>query len=315
MGMNHKGELAKLTQQVRPDIVIITTIELVHIEYFKNAEEIADAKAEIFGSMGKTSTAILPFDNPHFERLKSHAGKQGIGKILSFGEDEEADAHMTDCALHADHTKVTASILGEPVKYKLNIPGKHIALNSLAALTAVKAAGGKLGIAVEALKNSEPVEGRGNRISVTLVEGQPPLTIINESYNANPASMAAAFEVFAMVNPAPGGRRIAVLGDMLELGREGAILHAGLANPLLKAKADLVFCCGPLMDAMYQLLPPDWRGAHAKNSQELAPLLVEAVRPGDVILIKGSAGSKMSYIVQALQLMAPQKQKGSSHAL
>jgi UDP-N-acetylmuramoyl-tripeptide--D-alanyl-D-alanine ligase len=319
LGMNHAGELAKLTQQVKPHIAIITTIEPVHIEFFKNAEAIADAKAEIFQSMGKNTNddgavggiAILNLDNPHFARLKTHAEKAGVGKIFSFGEDEEAQAHLVDCALHADSTKVTADILGERVKYKLNIPGKHIALNSLSALTAVKAAGGNLPVAVEALKNSEPVEGRGNRILVTIAEGQPPFTIINESYNANPASMLAAFEVFAMVEPAPGGRRIAVLGDMLELGKEGPRLHAGLANPLLKAKADLLFCCGPLMDALYQTLPPDWHGAHTKDSQMLAALVTAAAKPGDVFLIKGSAGSKMSYVVQALQLMAHPQTKGA----
>ena len=317
LGMNHAGELTKLTAQVKPHIAIITTIEPVHIEFFKNAEAIADAKAEIFTGMGKEGIAILNLDNPHFARLNAHAEKAGVGKVFSFGEDEEAQSRMIDCSLHADSTKVTADILGERVKYKLNIPGKHIALKSLRALTAVKAAGGNLDIAVEALKNSEPIEGRGNRILVTIAENQPPFTIINESYNANPASMMAAFEVFAMVEPAPGGRRIAVLGDMLELGKEGPLLHAGLANPLLKAKADLLFCCGPLMDALYQMLPPDWHGGHTKDSQMLAPLVTAIAKPGDVFLIKGSAGSKMSYVVQALQAMAlPQtKTKETKHAV
>ncbi|MDE2335758.1 MAG: UDP-N-acetylmuramoylalanyl-D-glutamyl-2, 6-diaminopimelate--D-alanyl-D-alanine ligase, partial [Alphaproteobacteria bacterium] len=309
-------ELANLTQQVRPHIAIITTIEPVHIEFFKSVEAIADAKAEIFSGM-KGGTAILPFDNPHFARLKAHAEKAGLKKILSFGEDEDAQSRLIDCALHADSTKVTADILGERVKYKLNIPGKHIALNSLSALTAVKAAGGSLSVALEALKNSEPVEGRGNRISVAIAEGRPPVTVINESYNANPAAMLAAFEVFAMTAPAPGGRRIAVLGDMLELGKEGPRLHASLANPLLKAKTDLLFCCGPLMDALYQQLPPDWRGGYAKDSQALSALVTAAVKPGDVFLVKGSAGSKMSYVVQALQDMAlpHTKAKGTQHAV
>lgn len=316
LGMNHKGELTKLTEQVKPDVVMITTVEPVHIEHFKNAEEIADAKAEIFGGMGKNGIALLNIDNPHFARLKSYAEKQGLTKIYSFGEDEDADSRLDDCTLHSDSTKITAEVLGEPVKYKLNIPGKHIALNSLGALGVVKAAGGNLGIAVEALKNSTPVEGRGNRILVTIAEGQPPLTIINESYNANPASMLASFEVFSMVEPKGEGRRIAVLGDMLELGKEGPRLHAELANPLLKAKADLVFCCGLQMDAMYQLLPAGWRGAHAKDSQMLAPIVMAAARPGDVVLIKGSAGSKMSYVVQALQsLSPPQTKKETLHAV
>jgi UDP-N-acetylmuramoyl-tripeptide--D-alanyl-D-alanine ligase len=304
LGMNHPGELAKLTEQVRPHIALITTVEPVHIEHFKNIEEIADAKAEIFQSMGKDGVAVLNFDNAQFARLKGWAEKNGIGKILSFGEDEQAQSRLVDCSLHADSTKVTADILGERVKYRLNIPGKHIAMNSLGVLTVVKAAGGSLNLAIEALRNSEPVEGRGNRIKVALAEGQPPLVVIDESYNANPASMLASFGVFEMVEPAPGGRRIAVLGDMLELGRDGPQLHAGLANPLLKAKTDLVFCCGAQMDALYNVLPPGWRGAHTKDSQELAAQVAKIVKPGDVVLVKGSAGSKMSYVVQALQSLA-----------
>lgn len=317
LGMNHMGELSVLTRQVRPHAAMITTIEMVHSEFFKNVEEIADAKAEIFQGMGREGIAVLNIDNPHFARLKAHAEKQGLGKILSFGEDEEAQSRLVDCSLHADSSKVTVDVLGERVKYKLNIPGKHIAMNSLGALTIVKALGGNLNAAVEALRNSEPVEGRGNRIKVTIAEGKPPLVVIDESYNANPASMQAAFQVFAMVEPAAGGRRIAVLGDMLELGRDGPQLHASLANPLLKAKADLVFCCGAQMDAMYQILPPDWRGAHTKDSQELAKIVAAAVRPGDVILVKGSKGSKMPYVLQALQALAlPQtKPKETSHAV
>ncbi len=317
LGMNHVGELTRLTQQVKPHAVLITTVEPAHIEHFKNVEEIADAKAEVFLGMESDSIAVLNFDNPHFLRLSNHAVRQGIKNIFSFGEDENAQSRLIDCSLHADCSKVTAEILGERQKYKLNIPGKHIAMNALGVLTLIKALGCNLNTAVEALRVSEPVEGRGNRIQVMIAEGQAPLTIINESYNANPASMLAAFNVLALAEPADGGRRVAVLGDMLELGRDGPQLHAGLANPLLKAKADIVFCCGAQMDALYQLLPPDWRGAHTKESQELAGLVAAAVKPGDVILIKGSKGSKMPYVLQALQALAlPQtKTKDSVYAL
>ncbi len=306
MGMNHAGELEKLTAQVRPHIAIVTTVEAAHIENFKNVDAIADAKAEIFTGMDKNGIAILNNDNPHHARLKNAAEAVGISRILSFGEEEKTDAHLVDCTLHADSSKVTADISGERVKYKLNVPGKHIVINSLAALLAVRAAGGDLQTAVEAIKNSEPVEGRGNRLTVTMEDGQPPVIIIDESYNANPASMRASFSVFEMVAPKGAGRRIAVLGDMLELGRDGPRLHAELANPLLKAKTDLLFCCGPQMDALYQTLPEHWRGGHAPDSKALAELVTQAVQPGDVILVKGSAGSKMAYIVEALQcLRAP----------
>ncbi len=308
LGMNHAGELTVLSKQVRPHAVIITTVEPVHIEHFGSVEDVADAKAEIFEGVEKGGIAVLPADNAHFLRLSAKAEKHGL-KILPFGEDECAAAHMDDCSLHADGSFVNARVMGEKIRYRINISGRHIAMNALGALTLVKALGCDLTKAVEALRNASPVEGRGNRLSVTIEAGKPPVTVIDESYNANPASMLAAFKVFEMVVPPAGGRRIAVLGDMLELGREGPMLHAGLANPLLKAKADLVFCCGAQMDALYQLLPPDWRGAHTKDSQMLAPLVADAVRPGDVVLVKGSAGSKMSYIVQALSQIKPKEQQ------
>lgn len=301
MGMNHAGEMTALAAQVRPHIALVTTIEPAHIEHFGTVDAIADAKAEVFTGMDEKGIAVLNADNPHFQRLKAAAERRGLRKIYGFGEDDGAQSRLVDCTLHADSSRVTADILGERVKFRLAIPGRHIVLNALGALTVVKAAGGDLQKAVEALRNSEPTEGRGNRHTVTLKEGEPPLVIIDESYNANPSSMQAAFRVFEMVSPQKGGRRIAVLGDMLELGKDGPRLHAELANALLRAKTDALYCCGPLMDALYQALPPDWRGAHADDSKSLAAIVLDAVRPGDVVLIKGSAGSRMGYIVHALQ--------------
>lgn len=304
IGMNHPGEIIGLTDQVKPDIALITTIDREHIEFFDNGlDGIADANAEIFTGMSENGIAILNHDNPYFERLKAHAEKQGIKDIRGFGEEDGAGIKLVDCALHADSSRVTADIDGEKVKYKLQIPGKHIVLNSLGALGVVKAAGADLEKGIEALKNAEAVSGRGNRYQITLVAGEPPLTIIDESYNANPASMQAAFKVFELVEPQGEGRRLAILGDMLELGKDGPRLHAELANPLLKAKTDQLFCCGPLMDALYQALPAEWQGAHAKDSKALTDIVKETVKPGDVLLIKGSAGSRMAYVIEALHAM------------
>lgn len=304
IGMNHPGEIIGLTDQVKPHIAVITTIDREHIEFFDNGlDGIADANAEIFTGMDANGIAILNHDNPYFDRLKAHAEKQGIQTILGFGEDDGADIKLVDCALHADSSRVTADVEGTRAKYKLQIPGKHIVMNSLGALGVVKAAGADMDKAVEALKNAEAVTGRGNRHQITLVAGQPPLTIIDESYNANPASMQAAFKVFEMVEPQGEGRRLAILGDMLELGKDGPRLHAELANPLLKAKTDQLFCCGPLMDALYQALPPEWQGAHAKDSKLLTEIIKETVKPGDVLLVKGSAGSRMAYVIEALHAL------------
>jgi len=301
LGMNHEGEIRELVKQVRPHIAVITTVEPVHIEFFKNEEGIADAKAEIFTAMEGEKIAVLNIDNPHYKRLCDKAKEYGVKKIYSFGEDEAADCLLQDCLLRPDHVKVTAKVMGEPIKYKINIPGKHIALNSLSVMAVVKILGGDINKAVSALRSSEPINGRGNRIKIKIKDKEPEIIIIDETFNANPASMRAAFQVFAITEPVAGGRRIAVLGDMLELGKEGPKLHQELANPLLKTKVDKVLCCGPLMEAMYNMLPSDWHGGWAKNSYELAELVLKEVKPGDVLLIKGSKGSKMPYIIQALQ--------------
>lgn len=314
MGMNHTGEISLLTQQVRPHIALVTTIDREHIEFFQNGlDGIADANAEIFEGMDKNGIAVLNHDNPYFARLAQAAKDNGITQIYGFGEDDGADAKLADCSLHADGSRVTADILGERVKYRLMIPGRHIVMNSLGALAVVKAAKGDLTRATAALKEAGAVSGRGNRHTVILDEAAPPVTVIDESYNANPASMQAAFRVLELVEPQDNGRRIAVLGDMLELGREGPRLHAELANPLLRAKTDKLYCCGPLMEALYQALPPDWQGAHTADSKLLAERLKADIRAGDVVLVKGSAGSKMAYIIETLNALHVQKDK--RHAL
>lgn len=306
MGMNHEGELSALTKQVRPHIAIVTTIEPAHIEHFGTLEKIADAKAEIFEGLtadqnGNAPIAILNMDNPMFARLKAAASQNPAVRILAFGEDDHADTRMLDCALHADSSKLTADVSGDTARLRLNIPGKHIAQNALAVLTAVKMAGGHLPRAIAALESAQAVGGRGARITLMIDGSPPPVTLIDESYNANPGSMRAALDTFAITEPAAGGRRIAVLGDMLELGKDGPRLHAELANAVLRAKVDQLFCCGPQMEALYQTLPPAWRGAHTSDSKALVAPLLAAIKPGDVILVKGSLGSKMAYIVEALQ--------------
>lgn len=308
MGMNHAGELSALTKQVRPHIAIVTTIEPAHIEHFGTIEKIADAKAEIFeglttDSAGNAPIAILNCDNEMFARLKAAANATPAVRVLAFGEDEHADTRLTDCTLHADSSKITADVTGDMIRMRLNIPGRHIAQNALSVLTAIKAAGGNLNKAVAALESAQAVGGRGARITLMIDGSPPPVILIDESYNANPGSMRAALDTFAMTEPAAGGKRIAVLGDMLELGKDGPQLHAALANAVLHAKVDQLFCCGPQMEALYQTLPPAWRGAHTADSKALVAPLLDAVKPGDVILVKGSLGSKMAYIVEALRAL------------
>ncbi|HYC04271.1 MAG TPA: UDP-N-acetylmuramoylalanyl-D-glutamyl-2,6-diaminopimelate--D-alanyl-D-alanine ligase [Azospirillaceae bacterium] len=302
LGMNHAGEIGPLSRMVRPDVCIITTVEAVHLEHFANVEAIADAKAEIFEGMAPGATAVLNRDNPHFDRLAAAARAQGLNRILSFGAHRDADAKLVDCTLHAASSSVTASIRGETVSYTLSIPGRHQVLNSLGVLLAVQAAGGDLIAAARGLSQIQPIKGRGLRSRVTLDKGS--FTIIDESYNASPVSVAAAAGVLGAAAPGCGGRRIGVLGDMLELGAQSPQLHAGLAEPFRAAGIDLVFTCGPNMRHLHEKLPETMRGGHADDSAALAPLVAGAVHAGDVVMIKGSAGSRMARVVDALKALA-----------
>ena len=298
LGMNHAGEIGPLSRMVRPDVALITTVEAVHLEFFDSVEAIADAKAEIFQGMGPQGTAILNRDNPHFARLLAAARTQGLSRIWGFGANEQADARLLECSLHATSSAVTADLKGEPLQYCLSLPGRHHVLNSLGVLLAVRALGGDVVAAARSFCRLQAVKGRGQRKRVNLQRGS--FTVLDESYNASPVSVAAALEVLGKTDPGAGGRRIAVLGDMRELGADGPALHAGLADAVKRNHIDLVFCAGPLLRNLFDRLPADQRGRHEEDSQRLAPLLAAAVQPGDVVMVKGSAGSRMGVAVDAM---------------
>ena len=298
IGMNHAGEITPLTKLVRPHVVIVTTIEPVHLEYFGSLEAIADAKAEIFLGVEPGGAAVLNRDNAQFAQLRRAAEAAGITRIVTFGEHAEADARLLKTALHPDCSAVEASILGTPITYKLGAPGRHIVLNSLAVLAGATLLGADLALAALALARLEPPAGRGARISLTLPAGEA--LLIDESYNANPASMRAALALLGNAPLGPRGRRIAVLGDMLELGTEGQTLHRALAGPVADHDIDLVFCSGPLMHSLWKALPSERRGAYAETSAGLEAALLAAVREGDALMVKGSLGSRMGPLVKAL---------------
>jgi UDP-N-acetylmuramoyl-tripeptide--D-alanyl-D-alanine ligase len=300
LGMNHAGEIGPLSAMVRPDVGLITTIEPAHLEFFASVEAIADAKAELFEGMvpAADATAILNRDNPQFERLQAAARARGLGRIWSFGSDERAEGRLLDCSLEADGSAVTAELGGERLRYRLSLPGRHWVTNSLAVLLAVRAVGADLAAAAATLGRLPPVKGRGTRQRIGSASGG--FDLIDESYNASPAAMAAAFQVLGRVEPGAGGRRIAVLGDMRELGSHADALHGGLAAPLVAAGVDRVYCCGPHMAALVRALPAALRGGYAEDSAALVPLVTAAVGGGDVVLVKGSAGSRMGAVVTAL---------------
>ena len=298
LGMNNPGEIRELTALVRPHVAIITNIEPAHIGNFNSITDIADAKAEIFEGMDANGTAVLNRDNALFHHLCTKAEDAGVTRILSFGRHKEADAHLVDCSLHATCSAVTARIRGQEIDYCLGMPGSHWVMNSLAVLAAVSAAGADVVKAAAQLANLKPLKGRGELHKVKTPKGA--FKLIDDSYNANPTSMRAAFEVLGRATVEKGGRRIAVLGDMLELGERSEEMHSGLAGPLEAAGVDLVFTCGAAMAALHENLPKKLRGAHEADSKALAPKVAAAAKPGDSLLVKGSLGSRMAVIVEAL---------------
>ncbi|HZR89539.1 MAG TPA: UDP-N-acetylmuramoylalanyl-D-glutamyl-2,6-diaminopimelate--D-alanyl-D-alanine ligase [Bradyrhizobium sp.] len=303
IGMNHAGEIEPLVKMVRPHVAIITTVEPVHLEFFSGIEAIADAKAEIFTGVERGGAAVLNRDNAQFSRLTQRAKECGIQRIVSFGSDANADARLIDLALHATCSAVHANILGSDVTYKLGMPGRHMAMNSLAVLAASSLAGADLALAALSLSSLKPAAGRGVRRALDLRNGEA--TLIDESYNANPASMTAALNVLGQAEIGPRGRRIAILGDMLELGPAGPDLHRGLADAVQAANIDLVYCCGPLMRNLWDALSPGKRGGYADNSAGLEAQVIAGIRAGDAIMVKGSLGSKMKIIVNALERRFP----------
>lgn len=305
IGMNHAGEITPLTKLARPHVAIITGIEPVHLEYFGSLEKIADAKAEIFAGVEPGGAAVLNRDNAQFSRLATAAKAARIERVVSFGEHKDADALLLRLSLQADCSTVEARILGQTVTYKLGAPGRHLVLNSLAVLTAVSLVGADLALAALALNNLRPASGRGTRTVLTVPGGNA--LLIDESYNANPASMQAAIALLGQVPVGQRGRRIAVLGDMLELGPTAAELHRALAKAIEAANVDLVFCSGPLMRALWEALPSRARGGYSETAAGLEPMVVSAIRAGDAVMVKGSLGSKMGPIVRALERQFPKQ--------
>ena len=305
MGMNHEGEIEPLSRLVRPHVAIITTIAPVHLEFLGSLAKIADAKAEIFFGVEPGGAAVVNRDIAQFARLKRRAKEAGIARIVSFGEHASADARLIKCALHPRCSTVKAEILGTELTYKIGAPGRHLVINSLAVLATVELVGADLALAALTLAEIEPVSGRGAPIAIELPGGQA--LVIDDSYNANPASMEAALAVLGQAPIGPQGRRIAVLGDMLELGPKGRALHRGLVEAVLANAVDLVFCCGPLMHALWQALPASRRGGYAEDAAALEAQVLPAIHAGDAVMVKGSLGSRMAPIVKALQRAYPRQ--------
>ena len=298
IGMNHAGEIEPLSQMVRPHAAIITTVEAVHLEHFDSVESIADAKAEIFRGLVKDGTAIIKRDNPHFERLKVRARAHGA-RVISFGLTNSADVCAESFKIHEDGSEITARVGDKKVSYRLAMPGRHIAENSLAVVAALDAIGADLDKALAALTGLQAPSGRGLRTRLSLAGGE--VMLIDESYNANPASIRAALDTLSSVPRTIFARRIVVLGDMLELGADSAKLHKDLHDALTEAGTDKVFACGPHMKGLYDALPIAIKGHYAETAAGLQSEFLTAIRAGDVVMLKASNGTKLGILVEALK--------------
>lgn len=315
MGMNHTGELAALTRLVRPHVAIITTIAPAHIGHFSGEEEIADAKSEIFEGLealdgGPGGVAIIPADSPHYARLRAKAERHA-GHIVTFGHARDADVRVLDAVrAPGGGTLVTAAMQDRRLCYTIAMPGDHWVVNSLAVMAAVQAVGGDLGAAGLALAEMEGLAGRGARHAIGAKggDGSGKALLIDESYNANPASMRVTL---LDLGRTPARRRIAVLGAMKELGDQSDRYHAELAVSISEARVNRLILVGSEMAALADALGkkrPDelaagFTMAHVENAAEAGELLArEAVEGGDAILVKGSNSVGLGKLVQALTI-------------
>jgi UDP-N-acetylmuramoyl-tripeptide--D-alanyl-D-alanine ligase len=311
IGMNHAGEIRPLTRMVRPHLAIVTNVLPVHVGNFPDGETgVAKAKAEVFEGLVPGGTAIVLRDSPHYALLRRSAEALGAN-VLTFGGDERADAWFDSTSGWVDSvepiTLVAAHLNREATvanfEYRIGIPGDHIVTNSLAVLVCLDSIGCLSTTSLAPLALMRPTPGRGGRTLLT--KTSEPLLLIDESYNANPRSMLLALSTLGLVSRDEHRRHIAVLGDMLELGSESKRYHEDLLEPIdswMRSNFDdLVFCCGPMMRHLFDILPPEKRGAWAQTSIELIPAVVDALRPGDAVMVKGSLGSRMAPIVDAIK--------------
>ena len=301
LGMNHAGEIGPLSRLVSPHVAVVTTVGPVHVENFPNGEAgVARAKAEVFEGLARGGVAVLNAEDA-WSGLLAEAARAAGARVLSFGAREDCDARLLDFSPspRGEGATVTARLHGQSLHFPIAQSGAHWGSNSLAVLLAVEALGAPIACAVEALASFAPLAGRGATRHVPVPGGE--ITLVDESYNANPVSMRAALDTLAKAPP----RRVAVLTDMLELGPEAARHHAELAEPIGTADIAATYLAGPSMRHLHEALPPGRRGVWAHDAAELAPAVLAAVRPGDTVMVKGSNGSNAALIVKALVEAAP----------
>jgi UDP-N-acetylmuramoyl-tripeptide--D-alanyl-D-alanine ligase len=302
IGMNHAGEITPLVAQARPHVAIVTMVAAVHLEHFDSVAGIADAKGEIFSGLEPDGMAVINADLEWTGRLVAHARKANPASIVTYGRAASADVRLLDQTLAEDHSEVKADFFGTTIKYRIGAPGDHWVMNSLGVIAVIAGLGGSMKQAAEDMSTLSALSGRGARERLKVAGGT--FDLIDESYNANPLSMSTAIATLGRAVPGAGGRRIAVLGDMLELGPTAPELHAGIGVAIREHGTDLVFASGPMMRHLWENVAESRRGGYADSSSEIAEQVARAVRPGDIIMIKGSYGSRMRVVVDALRALS-----------
>ncbi|WP_432447912.1 UDP-N-acetylmuramoyl-tripeptide--D-alanyl-D-alanine ligase [Aliiroseovarius marinus] len=308
IGMSNPGEIEPLARMARPHVAMVTTVAAAHLEAFDDLNGIAREKGSIFKGLEPGGVALINGDLDTTPVLRAAA--DGFD-TQSFGADQGNDHHLTHVSLTPDATICKAMVAGQEQLFKIATPGRHFASNALAVLVAVKALGADETLAARDMELWQPPEGRGTREEITLDASEGlTLTLIDDAFNANPTSMAASLEVLAAMTPVDGvgsihkGRRIAVLGDMLELGDDEAALHAEIADLPFLSGLDVVHCAGPRMRALWERLEGDQQGEFSETAEDMAAKIHQLVDAGDVVLVKGSKGSLVSKAVDAIRKMS-----------
>lgn len=292
MAMRGPGQISELSKLSRPEVAIITNIEPVHLEFFNSTAGIADAKSEIYDGMEK-GYAIINADNPYYQIINSKAVQKKL-QIITFAENNKANFQLIYYAPNNNTSEITTEVFGVDMHYTIGLTGKQHAMNSLAVLAAVHALGGDVQNAAYQLRYFKAQPRRGE-----IIVNNKGVTIIDDSYNASPASVQYALENLHNFRKS-ATRLIAVLGDMRELGHNGPQYHKDLMGCIVKLGIDEVFTVGDLMHHLHEALPANIKAAHTNNSQEMAALIAKEIKSGDVIMVKGSFSMNMNLIVKAI---------------
>ncbi|QDY69456.1 UDP-N-acetylmuramoyl-tripeptide--D-alanyl-D-alanine ligase [Qingshengfaniella alkalisoli] len=298
IGMNNPGEIAPLSDIARPDVAMVTTVAPAHMAAFSSVDDIAREKGQIISGLVSGGAAVLNGDVPTASILAGIAQDKGA-RVVCFGTGDTHQARLLDMSLTDMTTEIHCDVMGQTIAASYQVPAEHFALNAVAALTASSLCGVALDVAAIGLAKWTPPKGRGTRETVVLSDGGQ-LELIDDAYNANPVSLAASLRVLATSEP-KGGRRVAILGDMLELGGDENAVHAAIAELPSVSSIDVIHCVGSCMAHLWQALPDSKRGRSVETSDQLLDELPELVSAGDIVLLKGSLGSKIGILVDALR--------------